>query len=99
MSGIPSNRMFTERPPTAEETFRRLVGESGAAFAPRRRADSVARPMVAGPSLTSANALPTRASASAAGEAPLAQAPAASQVAFREIYSTPENQIFKVVFF
>lgn len=87
MSSIPSTRMLFERPPSAEATFRRLVEETAQQVV-QRPIDSAR-----------AAALPTRAFALHGGVASTAEPPGASQVEFREIYSSPENQIFKVVFF
>lgn len=100
MPGIPSNRMFTERPPSAEETFRRLIAQSAKAVAPSPATTSTAevskRSLARATAPEAADAVPV--SISVAPQAP-PQTPTASQVEFREIYSTPENQIFKVVFF
>lgn len=87
MSSIPSQRMFIQRPPTARETFDRLTAEGppSGEQPPLRTAAS--------------DAVPTRAATRSDAVAPAAEAPAASQVQFRQIYSSPENQIFKVVFF
>jgi quercetin dioxygenase-like cupin family protein len=85
MSSLPSTRMLQERPPSAEETFRRLVGD-------------VARELVS-EGAGAAAAVPSRAFAPSHDVAPIAEGPAASDVQFREIFSSPENQIFKVVFF
>jgi mannose-6-phosphate isomerase-like protein (cupin superfamily) len=87
MTNVPSGRMFLERPPSAEETFRRLVSEAAV--------EVIERPIAR----RAKDAIPTRAFARADEVAPTAEAPGAPQLDFREIYSSPENQIFKVVFF
>lgn len=89
MSSLPSNRMYQERPPSAEETFRRLVADAAAAVVRAPGSETAA----------ASRAVPSRASAASETVAAIADTPAASQVQFREIFSSPENQIFKVVFF
>lgn len=110
MSSIPSGRMLFERPPSAEETFRRLVAESAEVVVERAVApgddmpaaaatissDMPARRMIA---IDEVPALPSRAFAAHEAVAAGADSPGATQVEFREIYNSPENQIFKVVFF
>jgi mannose-6-phosphate isomerase-like protein (cupin superfamily) len=86
MSSLPSVRMLQERPPSAEETFRRLVGQA-------------ARDVVPAPAPAAAAAVPSRASVASGAVAAIADGPGATDAQFREIFSSPENQIFKVVFF
>lgn len=86
MSSLTPNRMLQQRPPSAADTFRRLVAETAG------------RIEILAPS-SAKDALPSRAVASNTVAEPFSEGPAASQVQFREIFSSPENQIFKVVFF
>lgn len=110
MASIPSSRMFNERPPSAEETFRRLVSESAETVVERpvvKDKVSTARLRMGIPEalsremirLDEATALPSRAFAAHEAVAAGAESPGATQVEFREIYNSPENQIFKIVFF
>ncbi|WP_234844594.1 cupin domain-containing protein [Sinorhizobium meliloti] len=71
--------MYLEQPPSAEETFRRLLQDSGATVLPLGLG---AAPPSLGP-----------------GKPPSAQPQGDVLVEFRDLYSSPENQIFKVVFF
>lgn len=87
MSSIPSQRMFQQRPPSAQETLDRLTAEAPTASVPPP------------PRTAATDALPARVAPRAAPADPRAPAVPASQVQFQEIYNSPENQIFKVVFF
>lgn len=79
--------MYQERPPSAAETFQRLVGEVAATMHPLR-ADAL--PFSVDQAAPRERSAPGRTAVTGPGD---------SIVQFRDIFSSPENQIFKVVFF
>ncbi|MER9757423.1 cupin domain-containing protein [Mesorhizobium sp. M0166] len=85
---VPSGRMYLERPPSAEETFRRLVGDSGTAVTSLPPSIGLGSPTSGLQSGTIRPEIPQT-----------AQPQGDTLFEFRDIYSSPENQIFKVVFF
>ncbi|MFO1002321.1 MAG: hypothetical protein U0936_18495 [Planctomycetaceae bacterium] len=81
MSDLSSRRMFDQRPPSAEDSFRQRFHQPDQRMAGR------------GPQQfnESSTTLELAEAASAVASAP--------RLTFEEIYSSPENQVFKVVFF
>ncbi len=104
MASIPSPQTFQERPPSGEETFRQLVAQSSIAL---RRGDVLPQleSILRAPGQLErkagiqSEALPSRVMEESAEVAPEAVSPGSGPMEFRDIYSSPENQIFKVVFF
>lgn len=105
MSSIPSAQTYGQRPPSAAETFRRLVAQTSEKLVPQKPKP---QPVKAGAKIasilfeaapTASLALPSRALDSTAAVLPVADSPGAGEMQFRDIYTSPENQIFKVVFF
>ncbi len=85
MSDLTSRRMFDQRPPDAADSFRQRFSE------PADRIVGRDLQALAPPFDESRSALES-------GVAPTASSPS-PRLTFEEIYSSPENQVFKVVFF
>jgi mannose-6-phosphate isomerase-like protein (cupin superfamily) len=97
---LPSSRMFQQRPPTADESLARMLDEQ-AGEGPRRplvpiRERAAGR---AGAKAAAADVAADKAAAPAAVPPSAGASIGASAAQFKEIYSSPENQVFKVVFF
>ncbi|MEZ0276372.1 MAG: cupin domain-containing protein [Roseimicrobium sp.] len=100
MSSIPSDLIYSQRPPSAAETFQRLVAQTSEQLVPRDRQLIATEVLEDLKTLQrSPEALPTRALEMADAVDPVAQSPGEGEMQFRDIYTSPENQVFKVVFF
>ena len=101
MSRVPSGRMFLQAPPSATEALERAMADPDLEVASPRRAAVEARLRLAMAAPRTATLEPPPALVGIETDATAARTPglAASHMQFREIYSSPENQIFKVVFF
>lgn len=99
MSGIPSQRMFQQQPPSAEETFRQRVAVPHRIVeqpVPASRGAMLRRAAVVREAAADRGVVDT---ANASAEELADASTAISRLRFEEIYSSPENQVFKVVFF